>query len=181
MNLLQIEGFTRITCPRCKDGHLEVISYSNNRFILRCDNYPKCGYFRELDKNDICPKCNKGKLTGRVGKSNIDFLGCSRYPICSYARSADRPGICPKCGSGNLICKDGKYGLFISCSNYPNCTYTRTATQNEKRKYELELRSCESEIYEHGLDEETAYENLINFISECGNLKDGDEYVGFRD
>ena len=79
----------RISCPRCKTGHLVIRRNSHdNRDFLGCSNYPRCDFtvsdtaiIREKRK---CPSCG-GFLVKRKGIS--EFYGCSNYPHCFYKQS----------------------------------------------------------------------------------------------
>jgi len=126
-------------CPEC--GGRLLLRYSRHGKFAGCENYPDCGYVRDLSGNEpeeteyTCPECGSPLVirTGRRGR----FFACTGYPQCHYTADVGEDGAprerarpkataetCPECG-GTLILRDGRRGKFLGCSNYPKCRYTR--------------------------------------------------------
>ncbi len=131
-------------CPEC--GGRLLVRYSRHGKFAGCENYPDCGYTRDLSVNGrapaepeeteyTCPKCGRPLLmrTGRRGP----FFGCSGYPECDFTADVGEDGspqqrqepmvtneTCPECGKP-LILRTGRRGKFLGCSGYPKCRYTR--------------------------------------------------------
>jgi DNA topoisomerase I len=125
-------------CPRCpvegrEPGNLVVKLGRYGKFI-GCDNYPECGYIRNMDGterpepellSETCPECGR-PLAQKVGRYG-PFVGCSGYPECKYIKKEKVEGTgvtCPQCSQGEIVPKRARGGrIFYSCDRYPDCTF----------------------------------------------------------
>lgn len=83
----------KISCPKCRSGHLLIRQdKKNNKMLVGCSNYPQCDFLlRDIAilKNERCPLCG-GFLIKRKGFFS-SFWGCSYYPHCKYTKKIDEP------------------------------------------------------------------------------------------
>lgn len=102
---------TKETCPQCK----AFLVQKQGRYgsFLACENFPKCKFTKNIDKNIgvDCPLCGSSIIEKRTKKGKI-FYGCLNYPNCKWA-SWDMPTdfFCRECGG--IMTKKGK---ILKCS-----------------------------------------------------------------
>ena len=81
----------RISCPRCKGGHLVRRESKDGHPFYGCSNYPYCKYtiddFQAVAKNKRCLACGDF-MVRKQGKWG-PFYGCHNYPRCDYREKID--------------------------------------------------------------------------------------------
>jgi DNA topoisomerase-1 len=123
---------TKFKCDDC--GSVMLKRWSKNGWFLGCEQYPKCKFTQNLDKEGIkpekpkltdykCDQCGKPMMirTGRYG----EFLSCSGYPECKNAKPVPLGIPCPKCNGDIIEIRPKKRGgkPFYGCANYPKCDF----------------------------------------------------------
>ncbi|MGQ9733155.1 MAG: type I DNA topoisomerase, partial [Candidatus Zipacnadales bacterium] len=163
-------------CPECGGALLE--HYAAAGRFAGCENFPQCGYTRDLDLglpqpevpelgDENCPQCGQPLAIKQSSKGL--FVGCTGYPQCRYTQpvrgeaEGKPPSIltdipCEKCGQP-LVIRHGKRGPFLGCSGYPQCRATRSLTAEEAQRYS---------IVGEGIHSDTSAEKLAVKCPECG-------------